>query len=165
MLFTRQNESHLLPAQNLPFDRTGFSESWQRSQEQMRELFNSVVAIDLDGTIYDEPTNSLRPGVIDVFKDMQSAGNSLHVWSIRTKHTVGPVVVKFGLSGLVDGVHDKPFMFDRSVEAVERTLGFVPDVTVDNEIEERIIGGNVGFLLVPTYYPRENAHSTVERIA
>ncbi len=156
MLYVSPVELHLLPRRNLRFDRTGFSEEWQRSQEVMRTFFDSVIAVDLDGTIYDEKGDTLRPGVIDVFKDMREAGNELYVWSARTRHIANPIIASFGLLELVDGVHDKPPMFNRTVEAVADTLGFVPDITIDNEVEERITGGNVGFLLVPSYYPHPN---------
>ncbi len=105
------------------------------------------IFFDVDDTLITWDVR-LRPGVLDVFAQLQADGHALYLWS-----GYGPrweVVRRFEMRGHIEDCFWKP-LYDHHARLVELGVPFIPDYVVDDH--EEIVRTFGGTLVVPAGTP------------
>jgi hypothetical protein len=105
--------------------------------------------LDTDGVLADGmPARWAVPrrGVREMVRGLVDAGTEVHVWSGAGARHAEDVARKAGVAQYVEAFHSKA-EYPMTTESATRALGFRPDMTVDDDEEERLDG--VPFYLMP----------------
>lgn len=117
---------------------------------------------DVDYTIFSVDSETLRPGVKEVFERLRDDGHTIYIWSgagIRTEE-----VELFGLQDIVSGVFEKPTeRYEKVVHdmLIRKQIPVLPDLVVDDSAPiVRALGG----ILVPPFGAKVHDDRHMERV-
>ncbi len=114
-----------------------------------------VVVFDVDLTIlgFSSDTESLRPGIPELFADILLLGLEIKLWSAAGKAHCERVIAEHSLCELISSCHDKADYPMRTRTAMMR-LGAAPVLVVDDDVTEKVLGWP--FYLIEPYWGPED---------
>ncbi len=138
---------------------------WEEACTQLLHCENKIILFDVDQTLFQgnkaerENGGVLRPGVHELFAQLQANGNSVVLWSALGGLRAQWMTSVHHLDSYVENrTFNKPPMMVGgeevemfSQEEAQQMLGFIPDVVVDDDPKHAVEG--VAFVNVVPYDP------------
>ena len=112
------------------------------------------IVFDVDGTTSNgqfpgSPHIAPRPGIELVFEVLKAAGVEIYLWSTCGADYCANVATTLGFAHFFSGYFEKA-EYLMTYDAAVKKLGFVPDLTVDDDATEQIPG--IPFLQVEGFF-------------